>query len=76
MQDLFATLLNDIHVYHEVEVEPKLQTLTGKVLTGSANSYDEAHLDINEAVFWQRGQCAVFNVRVFNPFTKSHLNQN
>lgn len=60
VQDLFATLLKDIHVYHEVEVEPKLQTLTGKVLTGSANSYDEAHLDISEAVFWQRRQCALF----------------
>ena len=54
MQDLFATLLKDI--YHEVEVQPKLQT-------SSANSYDEAHLDISEAVFWQREQCAFFNVR-------------
>ena len=74
VHDLFATLLKDI--CHQVEVEPKLQTLTGEVLTSSANSYDEAHLDISEAVFWQRGQCAFFNVTVFNPFTKSHLNQN
>ena len=73
---VFAAFLKDIR--HEVEVETltELQTLTGEGLTSSANSYDEAHLDISEAVFWQRGQCAFFNVTVFNPFTKSHLNQN
>ena len=28
------------------------------------------------AIFWQRGQRVFFEVRVFNPFTKSHLTRN
>jgi len=44
-------------------------------LTSSANSSDEARLDISAHGFWKRGQGAFFDVRVFNPFEKSHLNQ-
>ena len=73
VRDLFASLLKD--VCHDVEVEPHLQTLTGEVLTNSANSSDEARLDVSARGFWQRGQRAFFDVRVFNPFAKSHLNQ-
>ena len=71
MRDLFASLLKD--VCHDVEVEPHLQTLTGEVLTSSANSSDEARLDVSARGFWQSGQRAFFYV--FNPFAKSHLNQ-
>ena len=73
VRDLFASLLKDI--CHDVEVEPHLQPLTGEVLISSANSSDEARLDVSEHGFWQRGQPAFFCVRVFNPFAKSHLNQ-
>ena len=73
VRDLFASLLKD--VCHDVEVEPHLQTLTGEVLTSSANSSDEARLDVSARGFWQRGQRAFFDVMVFNPFAKSHLNQ-
>ena len=73
VRDLFASLLKD--VCHDVEVEPHLQTLTGDVLTSSGDSSDEAPLDISVRGFWQRGPRAFFNVRVFNPFAKSHLNQ-
>ena len=73
VRDLFASLLKD--VCHDVEVEPHLQTLRGEVLTSSANSSDEARLDVSARGFWQRGQRAFFDVRVFNPFVKSHLNQ-
>ena len=71
VQDLFASLLD---VCHDVEVEPHLQTLTGEVLTSSANSSDKAPLDVSVRGFWQRGQRAFFDVRVFNPLAKSHLN--
>ena len=49
--------------------------MTGEVLISSANSYDGACLDVSARGFWQRGQRAFFDVRVFNPFAKSHLNQ-
>ncbi|CAH3041026.1 unnamed protein product [Porites evermanni] len=47
--------------------------LTGEVLISSDNSSDEAPLDVSARGFWQRGQRAVFDVRVFNPCAKSHL---
>ena len=34
--------------------------------------FDKARLDISALGFWQRGQRAFFDVRVFNPFAKSH----
>ena len=73
VRDLFASLLQD--VCHDVEVEPHLQTLTGEILTSSTNSSDEARMDVSVQGFWQRGQRAFFDVRVFNPFAKSHVNQ-
>ena len=73
VRDLFASLLKD--VCHDNEVEPHLYTLTGNVLTSSANSSGESRLEIKAHGFWQRGQRAFFDVRVFNPFAKSHLNQ-
>ena len=66
MRDLFASLLKD-------EVDPHLQPLTGKVLIASANSSDEARLDVSARGFWQRGQPAFFDVRIFNPFAKSQV---
>ena len=69
MQDLFTSLLKD--VCHDAEVEPHLQLLTGEVLIRSANSSDEAHLDVVARGSWQRGQCAFFDATVFNPLTKN-----
>jgi hypothetical protein len=73
VRDLFGDLLND--VCYDVQVEPQLETITGEVLPCSANLADEARLDVSARGFWQRGQRAFFDVRVFNPFAKSHLNQ-
>ena len=73
VQDLFASLFMD--VCHDFEFEPHLKTLTGEVLTCSANSYDEARLNVSARSFWQSGQRAFFGVGVFNPLAKSHLNQ-
>ena len=68
-----ANLLKDI--CHDVQVEPRLQILTGEILNSGANSSDEARLDVSVRGFWQRGQRAFYDVRVFSPFAKSHLNQ-
>ena len=54
MRDLFATLLKD--VCHDVEVEPHLETLTGEVLSSSANSSDEARLDFSARGSGKRGR--------------------
>ena len=70
---MLASLLKDVS--HDVQVEPHLETLTGEVLTGGTNSSDEARLDVSVRGFWQRGQRAFYDVRVFNPFAKSYLNQ-
>ena len=45
------------------------------MLRSSANSSVEARLDVSARDFWQKGRKAFFDVRVFNPFAKSHLNQ-
>ena len=73
VRDLFVSLLKD--VCHDVEVESHLQPLTEEVLINSSNSSDETRLDVSTRGFWQRGQRAFFDVGVFNPFGKSHLNQ-
>ena len=54
---------------------PALQPLTGEVLTPSSNKEDEARLDISARGFWTKGEMAFFDVRVFNPFAKTHLNR-
>ena len=56
----------------------RMSVMTGEVLISSANSSDEARLDVSARGVWQTlpgGQRAFFNVRVLNPFAKSHLNQ-
>ena len=62
------------NVAYEVQTEPSLQPLTGETLSPGSNIEDEARLDIAARGFWQRGEMAFFDVRVFNPFAKSHLN--
>ena len=71
IRDVVAKILDD--VAYDVRTEPPLQPLTGENLTGSANRDKEARLDIQARGFWQRGELAFFDVRVFNPFAKSHL---
>ena len=73
VRDMLASLLKD--VCHDVQVEPHLETLMGEVLPGGTNSSDEARLHVSERGFWQRGQRTFYDVRVFNSFAKSYLNQ-
>ena len=72
IRDMLAKLLDD--VAYDVRVEPPLQALTGEELPKSANSKEEARLDIAARGFWQDGAMAFFDVRVFNPFAKTHIN--
>ena len=74
LRDMFAELLND--VASGVQTEPPLQPLTGEVLPPGSNKENEARLDIAARGFWQECEMAFFDVRVFNPFAKSHLQNN
>ena len=56
--------------------EPHLTPVTGENLPRSSNTGDDACLNVSARGFWQRGQRAFFDVRVFNPFAPSHLKQN
>ena len=73
IRDLLGQLASEIS--HDVEIEPTLLPLTGEQLHATANKQDEARLDISIGGFWQRGQRAFFDVRVFNPFAPSYRNQ-
>ena len=74
IRDLLAKIMND--VAHEVETEPHLQSLTGEILDTGSNLENEARLDIAARSFWLENEKAFFDVRVFNPFAKTHLRSN
>ena len=73
MRDLLAKIATEVS--SDVEVEPHLQELTGEQLPASSNTQDEARLDLSIRGFWQRGEWAFFDVRIFNPFAPSNCNQ-
>ena len=56
-------------VCKDMRVEPRLQQLTGEQSTVAGN---EVRLDINARGFWQAGQMAFLDVRVFNPNAKRY----
>jgi hypothetical protein len=71
IRNITASLLEEVTV--GVEKEPMLQSLTGEVMTmRSANTDDNSRLDIKCRGFWNSGQDAFFDVRVFNPLAPSH----
>ena len=49
---------------------------TGEGLPSGSNIADDALLDIAARAFWKRCEIAFFDIRVFNPYAKTHLNQN
>ena len=74
VRDMLAEVIDDVAC--DVRIEPPLQPLTGEVLQATgANREDEARLDVAARDFWQRGKMAFFDVRIFNPFAKTHLDQ-
>ena len=53
-------------MYYEIIVER---------LHATVNGQDEARLDLNIGGFWQRGQQALVDVKVFNPFARTYGNR-
>ena len=74
LRDLTAHLLTE--VCSNVGVEPVLQPLGGKRMDHrTANSEDNARLDIKADNFWSRDrQSAFLDIRVFNPLAPSNRN--
>ena len=72
IRDLTAELLS--HVCYDTCLEPGLQKLNDeRFQLRTANTDDNARLDISANGFWERSERAFFDVRVFNPFTPSNL---
>ena len=60
IRDIFAKLLDE--VAYGVEIEPRLQPLSGEVLPAGANEKIEARLDFAGKGFWQQCEMAYFDV--------------
>ena len=73
IRDLTASLLDE--VCHDVEIEPRLQPLSGEQLNqASGISNPDARLDIKARGLWGGAfECAFFDVRIFNPRAHSNL---
>ena len=66
IRNITASLLKETS--KDVRVEPILQQLTGENFNSrSAIITEEARLDISACGFWNAGQTAFFDIRVFNP---------
>jgi len=71
IRDITASLLTE--TCHNVATEPPLQPLNGETLSArSANTDDNARLDIRARGFWNNHQDAFFDVRVFYPNAPSN----
>ena len=74
VRDIVANILKDVS--YDVGTEPMLQPLSGETFPQSTNTDDEARLDIKARGFWGREEMEFFDVRIFNPFARSHMNIN
>ena len=72
IRNITSILLKE--VCKDVRVEPQLQQLTGEYLQHSTAAGNEVRLDISARGFWQAGQMAFLDVRVFNPNAKRYAN--
>ena len=73
VRDFESELLNI--VCNDVETEPALQRVANKQnYRASANTKDDARLDIRARGFWRRGQNAFFDVRITNADADSQRN--
>ena len=71
LRNVLANVLSEVQ--KDVAIEPLLIPLTGEILPDSSTTDDEARLDIGARGFWQEGQQALFDLRIFNPFASSYL---
>ena len=71
VRDLIAALLQEVCV--NVTTEPRLQPITGEILPPSANTDDNARLDVCAEGFGGiEHQDAFFDIRIFYPFASSY----
>ena len=57
-------------VFKDTEIEPKLTSLSGEELQGRmSNNSNKVRANIRTQCFWERGQQAFFDLRVFDPNT-------
>ena len=72
IRDLTAGLLSE--VCQDVCLEPKLQRVDNEsFIRRTANTNDQARLDISTKGFWERSVRAFFDIQVFYPFAPSNL---
>ena len=70
--DFLASCMKEVH--NDVEVELKLQPLTGESLRHrTANTDPDARVDIRVRGFWTQGSNAFFDTRVFYPHARAML---
>ena len=71
IRDVFANLMDD--VCHDVQIEPKLQSLDGEIFSSnSITTDDDARLDIKANGRWgSRFNRTFFDVKIFNSHAKS-----
>ena len=74
LRNLTARIVPKVCKY--TEIEAKLLPLSGEELHGrTTNRSNEARLDIRARGFWNRGQQAFFDIRVFGPNACRYLNK-
>ena len=74
LRDLTAKIVSE--VCKDIEIEPKLLSLSGEELHGrTTNRSNEARLDIKARGFWERGQQAFFDIRIFEPNACRYLSK-
>jgi len=71
IRNLFAALLSEIST--DVQLEPQFAELSGENLKyKTSNKQKEARLDISARNVWRFADKGFFDVRVFNPTSKSY----
>ena len=74
LRDLTAKKLSE--VCYNTKIEPIFVPLSGEDLSNrTANRSNEVRLDVRARGFWERGQQAFFDLRVFDPNTCRYLNK-
>ena len=74
VRDITAQFLDEI--CNDVRVEPPLIPVTREKLRyGTSNRSEEARLDVSARGFWNRGQRAFFDVRIFDSTAPRLLNR-